>query len=65
MRTRPGRGGLREVDHTVKVRLTIEQKARLRMLTRLTGKSESAVLADIFSLFWKTLGLTDTEVKEC
>ncbi|WP_458940138.1 hypothetical protein [Micromonospora sp. SD19] len=45
--------------------MTIEQKARLRMLTRLTGKSESAVLADIFSLFWKTLGLTDTEVKEC
>ncbi|WP_255562256.1 hypothetical protein [Micromonospora sp. S4605] len=39
--------------------MTIEQKARLRMLTRLTGKSESAVLADIFSLFWETLGLPE------
>lgn len=54
----------KEVDHTVKVRLTIEQKAKLRMLTRLTGKSESAVLADIFSLFWETLGLPEAGVTE-
>lgn len=49
------RGRPRTTDHKVEVRLTAAQRENLRFIGQITGRSDSAVLADTWETFWDSI----------